>query len=61
VKFELFTNATPQKIQLQILYAIDNTNREGKKRHEVVILDKVLLIKVTLPSFDKYIIFHLAK
>jgi hypothetical protein len=49
------------KVPLQLLYAIGNTNQKGKKRHEVGRLDKVLLIKVTLPPFDKYILFHLAK
>jgi hypothetical protein len=34
---------------------------KGKKRHEVGRLDKILLIKVTLPPFDKYIHFHPAK
>jgi len=58
VKFELFTNATPQKIPLQLLYAIGNTDQEGKKRHEVCRLDKVLLIKVTLSPFNKHILFH---
>jgi hypothetical protein len=45
VEFELFTNITPQKITLQLLYA----NREGKKINELGILDKVILINVTLP------------
>jgi hypothetical protein len=45
---------------LKVLYAVGKTNREEKKRHKVSRLDKVLLIKVTLPLFDKYIIMHSA-
>jgi hypothetical protein len=29
--FELFTDTTPQNVMLQLLYAVDNTNQEGKK------------------------------
>jgi hypothetical protein len=61
MEFEFFTNTTPPKVLLQLLSAVGNTNREGKKRHEVVRLDKALLIKVTLPPFEKYIIFHPVK
>jgi hypothetical protein len=46
---------------LQLLHAVGNTNREGKKRHEVGRLDKVLLIKVTLSSLEKYILFQPTK
>jgi hypothetical protein len=28
MEFELITNATPQKVAQQLLYAIGNTNRE---------------------------------
>jgi hypothetical protein len=62
VNFVLIAHATPQKISLQLLYVISNTNLEEKKKHEVHRqIKKVLLIKVTLPPFDKYIIFHPAK
>jgi hypothetical protein len=61
MQFELITDTTPQKVPLQLLYAVGNTNWEGGKRHEIDILDKVLLIKVTLPLFDQYILFYLAK
>jgi hypothetical protein len=57
VKFELLTNAITQ-ILLQILYVTGNTNQDRKKRHEAGKLDKVLLIQVTPPPFDKHILFQ---